>query len=151
MLTLMKAKGFGHKWLSWMEAIFTSAVVLQNGVPSKTFNCKRGVTYGDPLSPLLFVLAAHFLQSMINKAKNMGVIICMFFALEKTLNKCHKCLSAHYYLQHILMVGIIIIGNTMTQQASTHAKILKKTKQSRTLSSIVYIVTATDANELITN
>lgn len=28
----------------------------------------------DPLSPLLFVLAADFLQSMINKAKDMGLL-----------------------------------------------------------------------------
>jgi len=48
--------------------------VLLNGVPGKTFHCKRGVRQGDPLFPLLFVLAADFLQSMINKAKDMGLL-----------------------------------------------------------------------------
>jgi hypothetical protein len=59
-----------------MEAIFSSAtsVVLLNGVPGKTFHCRRGVRQGDPLSPLLFVLAADFLQSMINKARAMGLL-----------------------------------------------------------------------------
>ena len=48
--------------------------MLLNGVPGKTFHCKRGVRQGDPLFPLLFVLAADFLQSMINKAKDMGLL-----------------------------------------------------------------------------
>lgn len=76
MLTLMKAKGFGPKWLSWMQSIFSSgtSAVLLNGVLGKTFHCRRGVRQGDPLSPLLFVLAADFLQSMINHAKDMGLL-----------------------------------------------------------------------------
>ena len=59
-----------------MNEIFSSATsaVLLNGVPGKTFHCKRGVRQGDPLSPLLFVLAADFLQSMINKARTMGLL-----------------------------------------------------------------------------
>ena len=51
----------------------TSSVLL-NGIPGKPFKCKRGVRQGDPLSPLLFVLAADFLQSMVNKAKDLGLL-----------------------------------------------------------------------------
>jgi exonuclease III len=76
MLTLMEAKGFGPKWLGWMKNIFSSvtSAVLLNGNPGKTFHCKRGVRQGDPLSPLLFVLAVDFLQSMINKARSLGLL-----------------------------------------------------------------------------
>lgn len=58
------------------QDIFASGTlaILLNGVPGKTFHSKRGVRQGDPLSSLLFILAADFLQSMINKAKNMGLL-----------------------------------------------------------------------------
>ena len=53
--------------------------ILLNGVPGNFFKCRRGVRQGDPLSPLLFVLAADFLQSVLNKAMRDG-------HLEKPLN-----------------------------------------------------------------
>lgn len=51
----------------------TSAVLL-NGVPGKSFHCKRGVQQGYPLSPLLFVLAADLLQSIINEARHRNLL-----------------------------------------------------------------------------
>lgn len=76
MLTIMREKGYDQKWLEWMKSIFSSATsaVLLNGSPGKTFHCLRGVRQGDPLSTLLYVLAADFLQSLINKGKEMGVL-----------------------------------------------------------------------------
>jgi hypothetical protein len=55
-----------------MRLIFESGTssVLLNGTPGKVFHCTRGVRQGDPLSPLLFVLATDFLQTLLNSAKN---------------------------------------------------------------------------------
>jgi hypothetical protein len=51
----------------------TSSILL-NGVIGKVFHCERGVRQGDPLSPLLFVLAADLLQSIVNSALHQGVL-----------------------------------------------------------------------------
>lgn len=79
-LEMLAAKGFPSKWIKWIEDILNSATssVLLNGVAGKDFKCKRGVRQGDPLSPLLFAIAADLLQSVINHEYVQGNLLPPF-------------------------------------------------------------------------
>ena len=76
MLQIMRHMGFNDRWISWIKCLFSSrrSSVLLNGVPGRQFQCRCGVRQGDPLSPLIFVLAADLLQSAINDAFRQGKI-----------------------------------------------------------------------------
>jgi retron-type reverse transcriptase len=73
-LNILQHMGFDEMWLKWIKCLLSSghSSILLNGVPGKSFHCKRGVRQGDPLSPLLFVAAAELLQVIINRGVLQG-------------------------------------------------------------------------------
>lgn len=68
--------GFGCKLIGSLKRLFHSSKisVLVNGSPTSEFKVSNGVRRGDPLSPLLFNLAVGVLNSLIKKARALGLI-----------------------------------------------------------------------------
>ncbi|XP_024961356.1 uncharacterized protein LOC112501856 [Cynara cardunculus var. scolymus] len=66
---------FGVKWRAWIKGCLrtTSVAVLINGSPTHEFPLGRGVRQGDPLAPLLFILAAEALNIMMLEASRKGI------------------------------------------------------------------------------
>ena len=75
-LRIWKCKGFDDRWTSWIDNILStgSSSVLLNGVLGNHFVCRSGVRQGDPLSPLLFVIAVDLLQSVINEMCSRNIL-----------------------------------------------------------------------------
>lgn len=71
----MRKMGFGEVWISWIAECLKSATtsVLVNGSPTSEISMTRGLRQGDPLSPLLFLIAAEGLNGLIQKAKQLGM------------------------------------------------------------------------------
>lgn len=75
---VMEVRGFSTQWITWINSILytASSRVLINGEVGEYFRHKRGLQQGDPLSPMLFNIAADVLQQMIkavNKSLSNGL------------------------------------------------------------------------------
>lgn len=73
---ILRANGFGAGWIRWIAILLqtSNTKVLVNGVPGRRFHHAKGLRQGDPVSPLLFVIAMDSLAAIINKAREAGVI-----------------------------------------------------------------------------
>jgi hypothetical protein len=72
----MSKLGFPLKWRELVAALLStsSSRILLNGVPTAPIKHGRGVRQGDPLSPLLFVLAIDPLQKKSLTLRRMKAI-----------------------------------------------------------------------------
>jgi hypothetical protein len=87
----MNYLGFGHRRNNWIAALWctASSSYLLNGDPGKRVLHCRGVRQGDPLSPMLFLLAMDPLHRLFKKAQDLGL-------LEKVSSACDNFRMALY-------------------------------------------------------
>lgn len=66
--------GFGARWKGWITTLLATATspVLVNGSQTAKFRQKTRLQQGDPLLPMLFILALEPLQRMLAMAENIS-------------------------------------------------------------------------------
>ena len=68
--------GFSNRWKNWISFILSTAStkIILNGSLGRRICHARGLRQGDPLSPLLFVLAMEALNALIKNAETKGTL-----------------------------------------------------------------------------
>lgn len=76
LLHIMSHLGFGQRWRCWISSLWctASSSFLLNGDPGRRILHCRGVRQGDPLSPMLFLLAMEPLYRLFKKAQEWGLL-----------------------------------------------------------------------------
>jgi hypothetical protein len=76
LLDLMRARGFGLRWTNWISGLLATAstCVNINGDLTETIIRRKGLRQGNPVSPLLFVIAIDALAAMFDTACQRGVL-----------------------------------------------------------------------------
>nr|XP_016452260.1 PREDICTED: uncharacterized protein LOC107776838 [Nicotiana tabacum] len=69
---VMRMMGFPEKYVNWVMTSISIVCYsnIVNGKPIKPFEAKRGLRQGDPLSPLLFVIAMEYLCRLLKQLGN---------------------------------------------------------------------------------
>jgi hypothetical protein len=97
LIEALHAFGFRPNWKQIISLLLSSSSsrVLLNGLPCQPFPHRRGLRQGDPLAPLLFILALEPLHRILVKAKQNGLL--------SQFSKQHGRLRAIFYADNVAL------------------------------------------------
>jgi len=77
LIDLLQHMGFSRRWQNWISLILSTAStkIIVNGSLGRRISHAKGLRQGDPLSPLLFVLAMEVLNSLLKRADALGLLL----------------------------------------------------------------------------
>ena len=75
-MELMQQMGFPSRWRDWIALLLSSATssCMLNGDPRPSILHQCGLRQGDPLSPILFILAIDPLHRLLEAATRDGAL-----------------------------------------------------------------------------
>jgi hypothetical protein len=86
LLELLQHSGFSKRWINWISILLSTAStrILLNGNPGQRICHDTCLKQGDPLSPLLFVMAMEALNALFRLADVMHIFtaLCQFTPIQ---------------------------------------------------------------------